>query len=439
VNTFPIKILSHKKSDQAAQPNCYGTDTYQWLSNHEYHNYLPPGECNPWKTLAFTDDIDQIFTSSPGKYSQYSVRLDEYDDTKDGYYLIHYGNAYYTMDNSGMRFLTPEIIDKCNRGSIKLLIVFVYETFDKEINISQWSSNFFQVLTQAGITRANSVVILTSTAVVDQYITDQRCKFIYYPWFELRFQLHMKNKLWYHIRTIPQAGDFSKKTKHFINLNLGMRRHRFLMILYLMKQQVDRYGHISWLNPDNLSWREIINGQDQHELAEYSGKYGFYYFIKIVNVLRTIPLDYITSTTGQVNPWLGASEFYQSAWVDLVSETYFENHGDVFLTEKTFKPIVYGLPFIFNASQNHLRCVKQLGYVSFPELFDEHYDTMPYSIEKIAEIGNQISTFCRDPEKVDLIKNSTEIHDKLAYNQNLFLNKNHAEAVGKLLYDAWNS
>lgn len=434
MNNFKIKILAHKQSHLD-----HGTITHTWQSNYEYHNYLPPGECKPWLTSFFTDDIDQIFTSSPGKYSRYSVEIDEYDDTKDGYYLIHYGNSYYISDNSGMKFLTPEIIDKCNRGSIKLLIAFVYETFDKGISLTQWACNFFQVLTQAGITRANSVVILTSTVTDNLSVLDQRCKFIYYPWFELRFQIMVKNKHFTPGRIVPQAGDFSKKTKHFINLNLGMRRHRFLMILYLMRLQVDRYGHISWFNPNNLSWKEILTGHEENELAEFSGKYGFYYFIKIVNILRTIPLDYLTLDVSDISPWLGGTEFYNSAWIDLVSETHCDLNGDVFLTEKTFKPIAYGLPFIFNATKNHLSCVKQLGYVSFPELFEEQYDTMSYSMEKIAEVGNQISVFCQDREKVNLIKNSTEIHDKLVYNQNLFFNKNHAELLGKLLYDAWNA
>lgn len=429
-------ILAHRKSELGP-----------WQSNYEYNNYSLTGESRPvqsavkgWLTSSFTDDVDRIFKSSPGDFARYTVELHEYDASKDGYYLIHYGHSEDITANCGMKFLTPEIIDKCNRGSIKLLIAFVYETFDRNIDITTWAEGFFQLLTQIGIIRANSVVILTSTAVATQYATDYRCRFIYYPWFELRFQIHVKNKTWGSPdRIIPQAGDFSKKNKHFINLNHRPASHRVLMILYLMKLQVDRYGHISWFNPDNKSWKEILLETEKTNLAEFSGEHEFYSFVKIVDPLRSMPLDCLTLDSPNADFWLGASEFYHSAWVDLVSETHCDLHGNTFLTEKTFKPMAYGLPFIFNATKNHLSCVRQLGYVSFPELFDEQYDHMSYSMEKLAAIGKQISMLCRDPEKIKLIKNSTEIQNKLLYNQRLFLNKNHAELIGKLLYDAWHA
>jgi hypothetical protein len=134
--------------------------------------------------------------------------------------------------------------------------------------------------------------------------------------------------------------------------------------------------------------------------------------------------------------WLGANEFYLNSWTDLVSETQFELYGDVFPTEKTFKPMAYGLPFIFNASRGHLRHVKSLGYQSFPELFNEQYDSMPGDLSRIAEIGNQISDLCTNDQKLTILQ-SPETQAKIEYNKTQFWNKDHGEQLGKLLYEAW--
>jgi len=425
-----MKILAHK------QPNCG-----EWQSNYEYYNYMPTILSHPgWDTDSFTSTLIQIFNTGQ---DHESIEIEQYDDTKDGYYLIHYGLSSAMLENYGMGFLTPKIIEKCNQGSLKLLIVYVWETLDYlGQSFREWFWNFCGLITRLGITRSDSVVILTSTVMVRQPHCDNRCKFVYYPWFEAAFQLKLKQENIEPKPTLCQPGDFSKKDKLFINLNLRIRPHRFVMILYLMYLRLDHVGHVSWLNPDNLSWNEILNGLPKHDRLgwqEQLGKYlpEFLHFIQQTKTLKSISLDGLQMDLAHSAAWRGAGEFYQTAWVDLVSETHCELYGDVFLTEKTFKPMAYGLPFIFNASENHLHQVKQLGYQSFPELFSEHYDTMSSGVEKIQEIANQIYMLHADPAKLNLLTQAENVREKIIYNYNLFWEKNHAYQLSRLLHDTW--
>jgi hypothetical protein len=421
-----MKILSHKNLDSGL-----------WQSNYEYHNYMSPILSRPsWTTSSFTDTLTQICNNN-------SIEIDQYDDTKDGYYLIHYGLPSAMLENYGMGFLTPTMIEKCNQGSLKLLVVYVWETLDSMgPSLKEWFWNFCGLITRLGITRSDSVTILTSTAISRHPHHDNRCKFVYYPWFEAAFQLNLKQE---HIEpnpTLCQPGDFSKKDKLFINLNLSIRPHRFVMILYLMYLKLDHFGHVSWLNPNNLSWDEILNILPEHNRFGWQAQLGkhlpeFLYFIKQTKILKSMSLDNLQMNQAHAAAWRGAGEFYQTAWVDLVSETHCELYGDVFLTEKTFKPMAYGLPFIFNASENHLHQVRQLGYLSFPELFGEHYDTMPSGVEKIQEIANQVYMLRADPAKLILLKHAENIREKIIHNYNLFWGKNHAYQLSKLLHDAW--
>jgi hypothetical protein len=435
--TFPIKILSYW--DQRAK---------NWMSLHEQSWFWSARlGLKRWLTSQWTDTIKSIFDKST---SSYQVEFEAYQSNKDGYYLIFYGASTQVYENQGMAFLTPDIIKKCNQGSIKLLIVFCHETWDKRSPFKEWYWGFCGILSELGLTKSHSVVILTGTDLATRPHPDNRCDVIYYPWFEANLQISMRSQ-----GMTSQPMNFDRKTKRFINLNRVIRPHRFLMLAYLKYKNLDQHGYLSWKNPNCLSWKQILNytGSTDRDftwttqLTNFDReRFGFFHYVNSLHVLDNIDLDDVEdpnktvqdseSTNNPETQWLGADAFYLDSWADLVSETHFELYGDIFPTEKTFKPLAYGMPFIFNASRNHLHHVKKLGYQTFPEIFDESYDAMPGNLLKIAAIGNQIDLLCVDDKKINILK-SPEVQAKIEYNQNQFWNKDHGEQLGKLLYEAW--
>jgi hypothetical protein len=67
----------------------------------------------------------------------------------------------------------------------------------------------------------------------------------------------------------------------------------------------------------------------------------------------------------------------------LVSETCFFDGVGRFLTEKTFKPIVYQHPFVLIAPPGSLEFLKELGYKTFHPFIDETYDTIVDNNERM--------------------------------------------------------
>ena len=57
-----------------------------------------------------------------------------------------------------------------------------------------------------------------------------------------------------------------------------------------------------------------------------------------------------------------------------VSETVFFGRRQ-HLTEKTFKPIALGMPFVLSAPAGSLAYLKQYGFKTFDSVWDESYDT----------------------------------------------------------------
>lgn len=410
-------------------------------SNYEKENFWPANQKTVWITSQFLGKLQIIFGQNT---SDYRLAVQDYTESSQGYLLIFYGSSAPILEHHGLAFVTREQVQKCNQGSLKLLIVFVHETFDSKISTREWFGNFCNKLSVLGLVRPSSVVILTGTKFTADTSFDHRCEFVYYPWFEADLQASLKltNKS-------PNVIDFERKQKHYINLNLAIRPHRFLMVMYLMYRHVHEHGHISWRNPQAHSWREILNshGFDHCDFSWIKqldrfghGNTSFLNFVTNMGVLNSLELDQVNfNDTGAHNgmTWHGAQEFYCDSWIDLVNETHCELYGDVFLTEKTFKPLAYGLPFVLNASRNSLDLVRQLGYESFPELFNENYDSMPASMNKIAAIGEEVVAFCTQPDRLNRMKTDPGIRTKLQHNQDLFWKKNHAQQLGQLLHQAW--
>tara|TARA_B100000900_G_C20580500_1_gene717318 strand:+ start:962 stop:2200 length:1239 start_codon:yes stop_codon:yes gene_type:complete len=79
---------------------------------------------------------------------------------------------------------------------------------------------------------------------------------------------------------------------------------------------------------------------------------------------------------------------YERTFLSLVSESTCED-GVVYLSEKTFKPIAMGHPFIIVGATGSIKKLKDIGYKTFDEFWDESYDncnTYKERIERIIEI-----------------------------------------------------
>ncbi len=94
-----------------------------------------------------------------------------------------------------------------------------------------------------------------------------------------------------------------------------------------------------------------------------------------------------------------------------------------FVTEKTFKAYYYELPVLIVGlprTYNHLR---SLGYQTFPEFWDESFDTVEDDTIRLELIKREILKFLEKPIKeIHDIFWSNEVQEKLENNKNLFLN-----------------
>ena len=87
---------------------------------------------------------------------------------------------------------------------------------------------------------------------------------------------------------------------------------------------------------------------------------------------------------------------YNQADFNLVVETDIDYQYGFFPTEKVFKCLITGMPFVLVATPYFLKYLKQLGFYTYSELWDESYDDeLVYTkrIDKIVDLCNNLDSF----------------------------------------------
>jgi hypothetical protein len=132
------------------------------------------------------------------------------------------------------------------------------------------------------------------------------------------------------------------------------------------------------------------------------------------------------------------ARWYDHTWFSIVAESYVDEYNHTtwgenrtpylgpwpFITEKTFKPIALRHPFMVYGHSGTLSRLHELGFETFPEMFDESYDRA--GTNKIEILKNNVAQFDRSAGAYSQI-----VLDKLEHNYQLFSN---TDRVGQGFY-----
>jgi len=112
------------------------------------------------------------------------------------------------------------------------------------------------------------------------------------------------------------------------------------------------------------------------------------------------------------------TDLYQQSYCHLILETHFDadGSGGSFLTEKTYKCLKYGQPFILIGSPGSLQCLRTQGYRVFDHALDNRYDM----IKKNTERWMATRTVIEDLKRKDMHHWFLSCVDDLEHNQRLF-------------------
>ncbi len=188
------------------------------------------------------------------------------------------------------------------------------------------------------------------------------------------------------------------KQKSFMCLNGKDKKHRRLMLQTIREHELEEYGAISYVCYDGVDStlnNDAIGGNDLPIILDQS-------------------LHQVKKNDRYMNP-----ELYNNCWINIVTEAFPHVEQDLFITEKTFKPMLQLQPFLIQGNRYTLKKLQEFGFKTFPTLFDESYDDLPTVEERTEAIGIQLSKWCKRTYKKEMIKS---VWDDLLHNQQMLLN-----------------
>ena len=116
------------------------------------------------------------------------------------------------------------------------------------------------------------------------------------------------------------------------------------------------------------------------------------------------------------------TDLYTHSACSIVLETHFDvdQSGGAFLTEKTFKPIKYGQPFVIAGGLGSLQALRDMGYRVFDDVVDNHYDTISDNTQRYFALRDTVASIAANPNFYSQCRND------VLHNQQVFAQREHA-------------
>ena len=197
--------------------------------------------------------------------------------------------------------------------------------------------------------------------------------------------------------------------------NMRPRPQRVLAYLHLINSNLINKGNISMAAPSE--WYMDITALDYLEKynlpKDLPLKVDLHAPAKLANYFGDIEINKSDHYYRYVERIL--NKMYENSWLSVITESsYFDYEYNVFISEKTFKPIACMQPFIIVGSKNTLFYLKKLGYKTFAPWINEDYDTLNDS-ERFVAIITELKRIDAIEDKVTWYNGMKEI---LEYNYN---------------------
>lgn len=220
----------------------------------------------------------------------------------------------------------------------------------------------------------------------------------------------------------------TRKSHLFLNLNLQPRLHRVFFVKRLLVEKLQEHGLISFASDVvgnvnlhhscvELDSKRVHDKYLRHTAVDY----------KIVAELSEEPLpklsvDNDTATIGRDQNCLYNPEWAYTTCFDIISETgsfVIEPDYSPVVSEKVFKSICYNRVFMVNGDKHNLSMLQNMGFKTFPEIFNETYDNYSSMFDRHELIVKNINQYKNDYSLVlDKIANSRSI---IEHNYNLLM------------------
>ena len=345
--------------------------------------------------------------------------------------------------------LKIDCMDNLRRGDLNLLLLYQEEGADMYTmeDVKTVADQFFNM----GVSPQNIYIVLGDlNRVYTHFFRPYKVYGI--DWWQIKHQLTAKSRQgikdysWTSFRNYDNFADEKvlnldanlEYEKTFLCFNGNNRYHRAGLVSELIYRNLNNDGYISYNFYDEPSSNynqydnRIIDARKGEEYVNAKAE-----IIKHIN-RNKLTLDYAGTDFWQDDRRFDENLYYKSA-ISVVTETYAAHINELYYneahvlwtTEKVWKPISLGHPFMVLGSLNTITYLQSEGYYTYYDIINESYD-------KVTDLPTRIDMICDEIDRLsqlskpELKKMIDTVYDFRKKNRELFYKKNHANKFYKL-------
>lgn len=347
-----------------------------------------------------------------------SILVDPWRTIKEfpGCRVVHYGNPKFSLPTINGRILNP--VNSCD------IFVELYSQF-KFASKRNEPMTYFALAPIEAVNKplAAAEYIAATRARIGLFKSDDRIVFITpnegmiahaFMWRDQlkKFWPELTSDQWYYANELQSAGqalalagvseneinllnfvsidkwvdrsttathEYENKTANFLSYNRVIKGHRCHLVGEMLLNDLVDGNMISFVHSG-----ELYPGVDKTAVEVVQGSL---YMTPAVKE-RIIPLldesltidEYDVTQNGPT-----VSNHFEQSLLSVITETTYED-GDVFISEKTFKAIAHGHPFIIVGPAESLQVLRRMGFETFSDIIDESYDSEYEAIPRMDKI-----------------------------------------------------
>jgi hypothetical protein len=305
-------------------------------------------------------------------------------------YIINVYSYSFFSDNFDIGFscVSEKYLEDIRQGKSKIVMLFLYEgysgskgNYDLEV-IEKWRVDANLPI--------NSIYYVSGNLLCKQIVEEKNLGYqgrpiqYFEPW----------NK--YNDNTIIEYKPINEKNL-YLTYNRNPRQHRIQLILNLLKHDLFDRGLISlsqlvYDTPEDANQEhvEFLKNNTPFVISEGCDLF----FNMCCNITK---------------------EDYEKTFISMVTETLVDE-GTLFISEKIWKPIMVGHPFIVFGNLGTLKFLKSMGYKTFDKWINEEYDNEPDSGKRCNMITDElVKLSIKTEEELKLTRD--EMNEVCDYNQ----------------------
>jgi hypothetical protein len=209
---------------------------------------------------------------------------------------------------------------------------------------------------------------------------------------------------------LPKVLDYKENLQAIQHYSTNWRDRRPYKFLFLNGRHRPHRKQLLELLEPVLNWAIWSNLDDQNgPIQTLSGQYEFDLYQN-----RPVSTGYVKSELfdGQWGEIYLKSDPYTDTYFSVVSETVFD-YPYSFRTEKIWKPIAMGHPFVAVANAGYYRDLHELGFKTFGHVIDESFDAIADNQARLERIAHIVKDLCQQ----DLASFAQECYNVCKYNQ----------------------